>query len=167
MATALQPGLFLMPKKLPLFPGTTSGISSYESGGSIPSSLPSASSPHFSPPCSLRAVGFIHSLPPGPCTHCWFPQLPEFQACVSQCLLDIPSRCPSSPKVASSHSGSFSHVLSVSEFTKARNLGVTVGFHPPLAAISYWLGMYFTAQVPPTSPPLHPYSLDFITVLKF
>lgn len=53
-----------------------SGMSSYESGGSIPSSLPSASSPHFSPSMLSPAVGFIYSLPPGPCTHCWFPQLP-------------------------------------------------------------------------------------------
>ena len=46
-----------------------SDISSYESGGSIPGSLPSASSAPYSPFMLSLAVGFIYSLPPGPCTH--------------------------------------------------------------------------------------------------
>ena len=146
-----------------------SGISSYESGGPIPGSLPSASSAPFSPSVLSLAVGFIYSLPPGPCAHWWFPRLsPEFQACESQCLLDIPSRYPQLLKGGLPLSSQWILLThSVSEFTKARNLGVTVAFSSPSNCYILQVGNVFycpsSLQLP---PPLYLYSLDLTIVLK-
>ena len=170
VAPVLQPWPLLMPTRLPLFPGTTS-LASPPMSLEAPSQAPCHLLPHPTshPPRSLRP--WVSSTP---CLQdhvhtAGSPDSLEFQACVSQCLLDIPSRCPQLPKGGLPLSSQWILLThSVSKFTKARNLGVTVAFSSPSSCYILLVGNVFhcpsSLQLP---PPLHPYSLDFITVLKF
>lgn len=157
VAPVLQPWPLLMPTKLPLFPGTTSLASPPMSLGAPSQALCHLlPQPPSHPPCSLWL--WVSSTP---CLQNHVhtggsPDSPQsFRPVSPNASWTFHLGTPSSSKVASLslHSGSSSHILSLNS-PKPETWESLWPSHPPLAAISYRLGMYFTVQVPSNFPHL-------------